>query len=96
MKRKCISLQTQVRFTSNASAFYFKHKDVLVETQVRFWGDDFYVYKMYIYPKQIPMRRPCTIRSWSSVTSFSLLATSLSGTDSMALPFSATIRPNIP
>jgi hypothetical protein len=38
MKRKCISLQTQVRFTSNASAFYFKHKGVLVETQVRFWG----------------------------------------------------------
>lgn len=36
-KRKCVSTQTQVRFTLNTSAFYFKRKGVLVQTQVRFF-----------------------------------------------------------
>ena len=34
IKRKCVSLQTQGRFTSNARTFQFKRKDVSVQTEV--------------------------------------------------------------
>ena len=36
IKRKCVSLQTQGRFTSNARTFHFKRKDVSVQTEV-YW-----------------------------------------------------------
>lgn len=48
------------------------------------------------YPKQIPIRLPCTIRSWFSLTSFNLPATSFRGMEPISAPCRETIRPNCP
>lgn len=48
------------------------------------------------YPKQIPIRLPCTIRSWFSLTSFNLPATSFREMEPISAPCRETIRPNCP